>query len=163
MQDFHWINSPDNVTWRMHEGEFTLPEEGKRATGSIQALWVYQSARGSRHPCNLHIGYACNEFATVRLMGCPLCVRLQHVHCLKSTNLMPTPQLLRNTCACVHMYSRHAPSAPCVLSHQTMLRLAIRAGWVNFPVKDVIEARKMSGVYDLNSVPDGQACPSRKL
>ena len=37
-----------------------------------------------------------------------------------------------------------------------MLRLAARAGWVNFPVKDVIEARKMAGVYDLNSVPDGQ-------
>lgn len=44
-----------------------------------------------------------------------------------------------------------------------MLRLAIRAGWVNFPVKDVIEARKMSGVYDLNSVPDGQACPCIRL
>ena len=42
------------------------------------------------------------------------------------------------------------------------LPLAIRAGWVNFPVKDVIEARKMSGVYDLNSVPDGQARPFPK-
>ena len=40
--------------------------------------------------------------------------------------------------------------------------LATCAGWVNFPVKDVIEARKMSGVYDLNSVPDGQACSFSK-
>jgi len=55
-QDFHWINSPDNVTWRPHEGGLSLPEEG----------------------------------------------------------------------------------------------------WVNFPLKDIIDARKMAGVYDLRSVPDGQ-------
>ncbi len=63
-QDFHWINSPDNVTWRPHEGGLSLPEEG----------------------------------------------------------------------------------------------------WVNFPLKDVIDARKMAGVYDLRSVPDGQvrAPPGRR-
>ncbi|KAK9843817.1 hypothetical protein WJX81_007480 [Elliptochloris bilobata] len=54
--DFHWINSPQNITWRSHEGEEGLPEEG----------------------------------------------------------------------------------------------------WVNFPLKEVIDARKMAGVYDLRSVPDGQ-------
>ena len=56
LQDFHWINSPDNITWRPHEGDLHLPEEG----------------------------------------------------------------------------------------------------WVNFPVKQVVEARKMAGLYDLRGVPDGQ-------
>ena len=35
LQDFHWINAPQNLTWRMHEGELTLPEEGVHALCSF--------------------------------------------------------------------------------------------------------------------------------
>ena len=80
LQDFHWINSPDNVTWRMHEGEFTLPEEGKRATGSIRTHWCCQDAQGlfGNHATCMWAMHAMNS-ATAWLMGRTLCFRLQHV------------------------------------------------------------------------------------
>ena len=58
LQDFHWINSPQNVTWRMHEGELTLPEEGAHARRSNHALIhlrLLKRLQPVRHACSQHL------------------------------------------------------------------------------------------------------------